>query len=191
MVIGHGPKQLEYLKYKAHLLHSLLGGKEIPIYTSQSFNKIVGKTYTNHQLYRNEKYFRQMHRVMYPMGTKVYTEQLLSYLTDHSLALWYMDDGSGTVPYNKKGDPCGLMTRISTYCSQEEADLLRDWFSEKYLITPKFDVDKRSDKVSLRFNSKESVIFASIVSPYMCPSMKYKLDHVNNLPSKSAEHPTG
>ena len=179
MTIGHGPSQLEYLKDKQKLLHSVLGGKEPSIYTSQSFNKRVGKVYTNHQLYKNHSYFRQMHRVMYPYGSKVYTEKLLSYLTDYSLAIWYMDDGNGLVCKNKVGNPCGCMTRLSTYCSKEEAELLRDWFNQKYRIVPKFDTDKRNDKFSLRFTTQMSRDFVSIVSPYIFQSMKYKIEHVD------------
>jgi hypothetical protein len=179
IIIGQGPKQLLYLEEKQKLLHSILGGKEPKIYTYKSLNKKTGKTYTNHQLYKNHAYFRQMHRVLYPYGNKVYTEQLLGYLTDQSLALWYMDDGSGTVCRNKVKTPCGCMTRLSTYCSKEEAGLLREWFSEKYKIVPKFDIDKRNDKYSLRFNTKESREFVSIVSPYIFQSMKYKVEHVD------------
>jgi len=71
------------------------------------------------------------------------------------------------------------MTRLSTYCSKEEADLLKDWFLDKYNIEPKFDIDRRNDKYSLRFNTKDSREFVSIVSPYMFESMKYKIQHVD------------
>lgn len=180
MVIGHGPKQLDYLNYKRRLLHSILGGKEPSIYTYQAFNKKQGKTYTNHQLYKNHNYFRQMHRVLYPRGTKLYTEQLLSYLTDESLALWYMDDGSGTVCRNAKTKmPSGCMTRLSTHCSEEEAELLREWFSVKYKINARFDIDKRNDKYSLRFNTADSRTFVSIIYPYMFQTLKYKVEHVD------------
>lgn len=180
LVIGHGPKQLEYLQYKQRLLHSVLGGKPPAMYTYTSHNKATGKTYTNHQMYKNDPYFRQMHKVFYPNGKKAYSEKLLGYLTDESLALWFMDDGAGTVCLNHKTKkPCGCMTRIATYCSQEEALLLQDWFSEKYKITPKFDIDKRNDKYSLRFNTSESRVFASIVYPYMYQPMRYKIDHVD------------
>jgi len=180
LIIGHGPKQLEYLKYKQKLLHSTLGGKEPSLYTYQSQNKKMDKVYTNHQLYKNDKYFRQMHRVLYPEGTFKYTEKMLSYLTDHSLALWFMDDGSGTVcKNNKTKKPCGCMTRLSTYCSKEEAELLKQWFSDKYSLDAKFDVDRRNDKYSLRFNTKDSKEFVSIVSPYIFYTMKYKIEHVD------------
>ena len=180
LIIGHGPNQLGYLEYKQKLIHGTLGGKEPSLYTYKSKNKKTGKTYTNHQLYKNHKYFRQMHKVMYPEGKFVYTEKLLSYLTDQSLALWFMDDGSGTICKNSKTKkPSGCMTRLSTYCSEEEAILLREWFLSKYNIEPKFDIDKRNDKYSLRFNTKESKEFVSIVSPYMFESMKYKIQHVD------------
>lgn len=178
LVVGNGPKQLDYLKYKSCLIHSVLGGKEPSFYEYQSTNKTTRKTYTNYQLYKNHKYFRQMHRVMYPYGNKQYSEKLLSYLTDQSLALWYMDDGSGTICKNKTGKVCGAMTRLSTYCSKEEAELLKEWFRDKYSLDAKFDVDKRNDKYSLRFNTCDSKHFASIVSPYMIDSMLYKLNHV-------------
>lgn len=179
LIIGHGPKQKEYLEEKALLLHSVLGGKKPKVYTYKSFNKRQGKQYTNHQLYKNHTYFRQMHRVMYPKGEMVYTEKLLSYLTDQSLALWYMDDGSGVVCKNKASTPCGCMTRISTYCSKEEAHLIQQWFKEKYELDAKLDRDKRNDKYSIRFNTTDSKTFISIVSPYVFQSMKYKLEHVD------------
>lgn len=192
LIIGHGPKQLEYLKYKQKLLHSTLGGKEPSLYTYKSTNKKTSKTYTNHQLYKNHKYFRQMHRVLYPEGTFRYSEQMLSYLTDQSLALWYMDDGSGSISKNNKTKkPCGCMTRLSTYCSFEEADLLRDWFKEKYNLEVKFDKDKRNDKYSLRFNTKDSKEFVSIVSPYMFDTMKYKIQHVDKYSPRVLDTPRG
>jgi len=180
LIIGHGPSQLEYLKYKQQLLHSVLGGKAPKVYTSRSKNKTTGKTYTNHQLYKNHKYFRQMHRVLYPKGSFRYTKKMLSYLTDHSLALWFMDDGSGTISRNNKTKkPCGCMTRLSTYCSEEEANLLKEWFYQKYNLDAKFDVDKRNNKFSLRFSTKDSKEFVSIISPYMFQPLKYKIGHVD------------
>lgn len=180
LIIGHSPSQREYLEFKQKLLHSTLGGKEPKIYEYKSFNKTANKEYTNLQLYKNDKYFRQMHKVLYPLGDKKYTRKLLSYLTDQSLALWYMDDGSGTKCKNKDGKITGCMTRIATYCSEEEAKIIREWFSEKYGLTPVFDIDKRNNKFSIRFNTKESLKFVSIISKYIVPSMKYKIEHVGN-----------
>jgi len=188
LIIGHGPKQLDYLKYKQQLLHSVLGGKLPKLYTYKSFNKRAGKTYINHQIYKNHSYFRQMHRVLYANGSFQYTEQMLSYLTDHSLAIWYMDDGSGTVcKNNKTKKPCGCMTRLSTYCSKEEALLLKEWFNNKYKLDAKFDIDKRNNKYSLRFNTKDSKEFVSIVSPYIFQPLKYKIEHVDKYSPRAPD----
>lgn len=178
MTIGHSPKQREYLEHKNQLLHSIFGGKISKINEYKSFNKTVQKEYTNIQLRRTEKYFRQMHRVLYKEGFKKYTSQSLGYLNNHGLALWYMDDGSGVICKNNKRNICGCMTRLSTYCSLEEAELIRDWFKSKYDIDCKFDIDRRNNKVSLRMNTNDSRKFVDVVAPYMIPSMKYKIEHV-------------
>lgn len=172
LTIGHSPKQREYLEHKIDLLHSVLGGKKPKIYSYQS------KGYTNLQTVKTNKYFRQMHKLLYPFGSKIYTRQTLDYLTDHGLALWYCDDGNGTTCKNKTGKISGCMTRISTYCSEQEALILREWFEDRYSISPNFDIDKRNNKFSLRFNTKDSHIFIQIVSQYMPKCMSYKTEHI-------------
>lgn len=179
LTIGHSPKQKEYLEFKQQLLHSILGGKKPWVGSYKSFNKKQNKYYENWQLRKTYKYFRQMHRVLYPKGTKIYTRKTLDYLTDYGLALWYCDDGSGTVCKNKVGKPCGCMTRISSYCTMEEAEIIKQWFKDRYDIDVKFDVDKRNNKVSIRMNTQESKKFVSIVSPYVPQCMKYKIEHVD------------
>lgn len=191
MTIGHSPKQREYLEYKNQLLLSIFGGKLTNINEYTSLNKKMNKEYTNLQLCRTEKYFRQMHRVLYATGQKIYTGQVLDYITDHGLALWYMDDGSGVVCRNNKGSICGCMTRIATYCSKDEAELIKDWFKSKYNLDCKFDIDKRNNKYSIRFNTQDSRKFVDIVYPYIIPIMMYKVEHVEKynprVPSPSFE----
>lgn len=175
LTIGHSPLQEEYLKHKISLLHSILGGKEPKIYSYQGKNKSTGKLYTNLQTVKTNKYFKQMHRVIYPLGVKVYTRQVLNYLTNHGLALWYCDDGSIKLSKDAHGKVKSFSVTISTYCSREEAEIIKLWFQETYKITPKFDVDKRNNKYSIRFNSKDSKTFIGVVRPYVPDSMKYKL----------------
>lgn len=191
LVIGHGPKQLEYLEWKANKLHSIFGGKPVKVYTYQSLNKQVGKVYTNHQIAKTHNYFRQMHRMMRATGERKYTREWLDFLDDAGLAIWYMDDGAGTICKNKQGKISGCMTRISTYCSEEEALILRKWFEDKYNISPKFDVDKRNNKYSLRFNTQESRRFVEIVSPHVIPCMRYKVEHVDLHCTRVQDTPLG
>ena len=70
------------------------------------------------------------------------------------------------------------MTRLSTYCSEEEAIIIKKWFEDKYNISPKFDIDKRNSRYSMRFNTQESRIFIDIVSKYVPDCMNYKIEHV-------------
>lgn len=177
IVIGHTPKQRKYLEYKNKLLHSIFGGKISKINTYISLNKKMNKEYTNIQLCRTEKYFRQMHRVLYPKGKKIYTRKSLYYLTDEGLALWFCDDGNGRICTNPNGKIGGCMTRISTYCSLKEIEIIRDWFKEKYDLNVKFDCDKRNNLYSVRFNTKDSHKFVQIVQKYVPKSMRYKLEH--------------
>ncbi len=58
-------------------------------------------------------------------------------------------------------------------------------------IEPKFDIDKRNDKYSLRFNTGDSREFAAIVSPYLFPSMKYKVAHVDKYIPRAQSTPSG
>lgn len=176
LTIGHSPKQQEYLNHKIDLLHSVLGGKRPKLYEYKSFNKQSQKEYTNIQTTKTNKYFKQMHRVLYPFGQKIFTKQCLNYLTDQGLALWFMDDGSGTICRNKQNKICGCMIRIATYCSLEEIKIIKDWFKEKYDIDIKFDCDKRSNRFSVRLNTKDSHKFISIVKPYIHKNMEYKIN---------------
>lgn len=175
LTIGHSPKQREYLEHKCQLLHSIFGGKKPKVYTYKSFNQKSDKYYENLQTVKTNTYFRQMHRLLYPEGKKVYTKKVLDYLTDHGLALWFMDDGSGSVKYNSKGEPKGFYVSLSTYCPKEEAEIIQLWFLEKYGLEAKFSIDKRNNLYSIRFNSKDSMRFKEIVTPYIHHSMLYKI----------------
>lgn len=178
LTIGHGPKQIEYLEYKASLVHSIFGGKKPVVNSYNSLNKTMNKVYTNFQFRDTNNYYNQMHRNVYGTGSKRYTRKTLDYLTDQGLALWFMDDGSGVVCRNKRGNLCGCMIRISTYCSREDALIIQKWFQDKYNLSCVFDVDPRNNLYSIRFKTQDSKTFASIVEKYLLPSMRYKVDSI-------------
>lgn len=176
LTIGHSPKQIEYLNHKIDLIHSTLGGKRPKIYQYTSLNKKMNKEYHNIQTVKTNKYFKQMHALLYPKGKKVFTRQVLDYLTDQGLTLWFCDDGSGTLCKSKTGKICGCMIRIATYFSFEEAEIVKSWFKDVYNLDAKFDLDKRSNKISIRFNTKDSQKFISVVEKYIPKCMEYKIN---------------
>lgn len=171
LTIGHSPRQREYLEHKINLLHSIFGGKKPKIYSYES------RGYTNLQTVKTNTYFKQMRRKLYPDGNKTYTKEVLDYLTPHGIALWYLDDGSGTV-YGKNGKISGCMTRIATYCSLEEVEILKTWFKKNYDLNCVFDLDKRNRKYSIRFNTSDSHKFIDMISKYVPNCMRYKIEHV-------------
>ena len=191
LTIGHGPNQLTYLEHKTNLLHSIFGGKRPVVSDYSSFNKTTEKFYTNIQVRKTDTYFNQIHKNVYATGKKEYTKQSLNYLTDHGLALWFMDDGSGVVSKNKNGDKCGCMIRMSTYCTHEEALIIQSWFKETYNLSCVFDIDKRNNRYSIRFKTQDSKIFANIVKPYIIPSMMYKIEEVLNYSPRVLDTPCG
>lgn len=191
LTIGHGKKQQEYLEYKASLIHSLLGGKKPKINEYKSFNKTTNKEYTNIQIRHTYKYYDQIHRNLYKTGSKKITRKCLDYLTDQGLALWFMDDGSGIVTKNKLKYNSGCMVRISTYCSKEEAEEIKQWFIDKYDLHPVFDIDNRNNKYSIRFKTQDSIKFCQIVSKYIIPSMEYKIKDILNYTPRVRDIPQG
>lgn len=191
LTVGHSPKQIEYINHKADLILSVFGGKKPSINTYTSKNKTTNKEYTNLQFRKVNPYFNQMHQNLYSTGKKIITRKCLDYLTDHGLALWFMDDGSGVVCKNKQGDFCGCMIRISTYCSREEAEVISQWFFDKYGLIAKFDIDNRSNKVSIRFGTQDSKKFTEIVSGYLIPTMRYKIENIINYIPRVLGTPMG
>lgn len=191
LTIGHGPKQREYLEWKASTLHSIFGGKSCNINTYVGHNKTTNKDYTNLQLRKVDPYFNSVHKNLYPTGKKVFTRKSLDFLTDLGLAIWFMDDGSGVVCKNKRGHSCGCMIRISVYGSKEEAEEIALWFLETYQLVCKFDVDKRNSRYSIRFGTQDSKTFAKIVEQYVIPSMQYKIQSVLNYNPRVLDTLTG
>lgn len=176
--IAHGPSQKEYLEYKADLLHKVFGGIKPKVHYRKTYNKKLDKEYDNYYLKKVDKYFKQMHRVLYGTGQKRYTRQILDYVTDHGLALWFMDDGSKSLVKNKEGKTSSCVLRLATYCSEEEAQILKQWFIDRYDVEAKFDLDKRNNKYSLRFTSKPALKLIEVMKPFIPDCMKYKIDFI-------------
>lgn len=189
IIVGHGPKQYEYIKHKAELLKKVLGGKQPSIGSTKHTLKATGKTYYGHRISKSSKYFRQMHKVLYPVNNKkVISDKALSYMDAHSLALWYMDDGSIISNKNRQGEVTSLNFRICTQCSQDEAELFVDW------LKVNFDIDAKSFKSKGKYDvggaTQATLTLVLTIQEYVIPSMSYKiLPAMKFVFRKSAKHP--
>lgn len=175
--VKHSYQQLAYIRHKAGIIQRMFGGVCNVMPTSVSAD---GKTYQQAMFNKSHKYFRYLHRVMYPGGKKKITRRVLDYLTPHGVAIWYMDDGNCNVNRNKDGWVTSCSTIISTCCSEDEARDVQAWFLARHDIVAKPFYAKNGN-YSIRMNTGESQKFARLVEPYIIPEMRYKLAHVANL----------
>lgn len=168
--ICHSIKQKEYIEHKAFLLGSLIGGRKPKIneYRCKLSN---GKVYKQLRFERTHKYFRVLHKWMYP---DKYNPKFLHYLTPEALAIWYMDDGSIVANNRYEDGTCrSARTNIHTCCeSLQQAKQICEYFKEYWNI--KFTPFNEKGKYSIRCFHKEGEKFHKLIHPYIIQSMSYK-----------------
>ncbi len=167
LVLRHSSKQIEYLKYKVDLLHSLLGGKK-PVVSEY----VVKSNYGNFPGCRAEKahkYFRVLRSWLYPNKYA-----MIKHLTPHAIAIWYMDDGSIVTNNRYKDGACSsARTNIHLGCKlKADAEVVCNYFKNTWGI--KFTTYKEQGTFSIRCFHKEGKKFHSLVHPFIIPSMEYK-----------------
>jgi hypothetical protein len=166
--ICHAERQREYLEYKRDILQNLFKAWEIPIKTTNNSGYPGVFLWT-----RTHPRLRVIHKWFYKSGKKHYSRRILDYLTPLGIALWYMDDGS--LSYKKReGKIHGREIHLNTYCSLEEAEIIRTYFDEVWGISWKLVINKSFYRLRMGTNAAEK--FFAVIEPYIIPSMKYKLD---------------
>ena len=83
-----------------------------------------------------------------------------------SLAYWFQDDGS-------KCKHRGLLLHTDCF-SLDETELICEWMKKTYNIICK--PQKNGKKWRTFFSNKTSRDFAELISPNVCPSMRYKIE---------------
>lgn len=163
LVIRHCEKQEEYLLFKKRLLEDIFQGRTISTRKVQNGIQIaIG----------DNKLFRIYRKWLYPNNVK-YIPNVLKFLDVSSIALWYMDDGSLTAK-KREGKIHGYELTLNTYVSQEENQIIINWFIEKFSI--RFTQTKGKGRYRLRMGTKEAKKFISLIKPYIHPSMFYKIN---------------
>ena len=193
--IEHCEKQKDYCIFKAKLLHSVCGGKDIKVH----------EYIRNRSILKDKKQFKESTFITYsfkkqsqsfiPIRTMLYgkdrkkriTKEILNLLTPEAIALWWMDDGCLTKKYtyvDGEKKHCGYMLRICTYLSKEQNELIRQYFIDKYDMTwnvVKADNAKDDTQWMLRCGSIEGRKFLNIIREYIeknVPSMNYKVINI-------------
>jgi recombination protein RecA len=166
--LGHGPKQVAYLDWKASLFANIGQSR------SQRANGAVHLDLTplpELSELRDAVYFGD--------GKKHLSEEYLKALTPLALAIWYMDDGYFTLRSK------GVQARTEGGSGRVEIcvdamtigtrDRLVDYLRDTHGLDVKLiSRGKRASQV-IQFTTEASAKFQQIVAPYVHPSMAYKL----------------
>lgn len=178
LVINHSGKQREYLEYKADRLQSIFGGRRVAITSYEQYLKKTGKSYPIVKISKGHKYFRVLRRFLYPNGIKTYRRSVLNTLTPEGLAFWYQDDGTLKKIRNKAGEVTAINAMISTYCSEQEANLITEYFKEVWDIEFRAKYHRYTNRWVVTARTSEAKKFFKIILPHIHQSMMYKIDLV-------------
>lgn len=159
-------KQIAYFNYKKNLLGKYALGERT---RTSGYGSLMHDMHTTTNLELNK--FLNEHCMK--NGKKFVTQEWCNELDPMGLAFWYMDDGSIA---NRDNDKLGCRIHISTngFSLQENetlANMLRDRFGIEATIGNK----ETYKGYTLILDVKNTKRFCSLIAPYVCDSMKYKL----------------
>jgi hypothetical protein len=157
--IGHGIKQEEYYKHKIKLFSPKIKFLE---YKREKIDKRTNNIYTALQAYSN-KYedIVLLRNKLYINMKKEISEQLLKEFNEISLAYLFMDDGN-----RSKNSYTIALCDYSIY----SLEIFKKFLKEKWDI----EVTIRKNRIIyVKTNSRK--IFINLITPYIIPSMLYKL----------------
>ena len=193
--IEHGEKQKEYCIYKAKLLHSVCGGKDIKVHEYIRNRSILKdkkqfkeSTFTTYSFKKQSQSFIPIRQLLYNKNKKKYiSEEIVKYLTPEAIALWWMDDGCLTKKYtyvDGEKKHCGYMLRLCTFLPKEQNEIIQKFFEDTYNMkwnVVKADGAKDDSQWMLRCGSIEGRKFLNIIREYIIsniPSLSYKVINI-------------
>lgn len=153
--INHSIKAKEYVDYKFEKLKRIC--ESAPKKRSTNEGRIAYRFFT-----KQNKYLTILYEMFYKNKQKIIPKNLE--LDPVSIAIWYMDDGS-----KSRDRDIYLNTQQFSLLEQNRlVDYLR-----KFGIKARLNKDKKYYRIRIL---KESIgEFMKIISPYIIPSMQYKL----------------
>lgn len=164
LICAHCVEKEEYTKYKAEIFKSL----HPKVYYISQYDKRTNKTYkrcavrlpANPEL---NKYYSIFYR-----PKKVIPKELFDKFTAVSLAFLFMDDGCGSEKNYT----------IATNCFQRDnIEEFRTFLLEKFNLHTTIRKDN-----TLYVKHRSMDLFTSLIEPYMCNCMKYKLNSRSKTP---------
>lgn len=162
--ISHNNKQIEYIKWKANILHNIERGIKNYTVVNKGNNKKykicnLSTTATDDLL--------DLHRLFYNDKIKVIRDELIEQITSpFSLAIWIMDDGT----LDKRSKRINICSDSFTH---KEHILLKRMFLDNFNLNVK--IVKYGNKYRLHFTVVETRKLVNIIKPFIIESMLYKV----------------
>lgn len=174
--LSHSVDQIEYLEWKVKLLDGTgIKNNGIKGYISScGYNIGKGVIYSQMSLHSTIKALR---RSVYT-PKKTFTRNLLNWLDEQGLAIWYMDDGF--ININESEQRNGSIQRnirISTCVDESTCRMIIEYFKDRWNIEFRPFIEK-SKLFSIATKTNEDTDkFIEIVKPYIeqVPSLLYKI----------------
>lgn len=161
--IQPGDKQCEYAFWKYEQLKPfvLKGPRKIKVWHDPKRNK---NHYSWYFHTKTLEILGPLYHYFYRDGKKVLPEGILKQLTPFALAVWFMDDGSNT----------GQSYTLNTHCFSVKAQReIIKFLREQHKIAATLVKDRERFKIAI--GRREYEKFTRIVSPYIIPTMVYKI----------------
>lgn len=162
----HSYKQKAYAEWKAALVHSIIGGSAIKVV------EINNNGYPGVRWEKGFAYARILRKRLYTANGKDISKHIHR-LDAQGLAILYMDDG-GLSMKKRNGKIHSRELFLNLHGSLDYVVSIASGISTVFNV--RFSPVKNKGKYRLRCGVAEAKKFLSIVSPFIHPSMTYKID---------------
>lgn len=174
--LSHSADQKEYLEWKVGLLNKLgIKNNGIKEYTSScGYNKGMKVIYSQMSLNPTIKALR---RSVY-IPKKTFTGNLLNWLDEQGLAIWFMDDGFININESKQRNGSTQRNiRISTCVDKQTCYMIINYFRNRWDVEFRPFLEKSKLFSIATKTNNDSDKFIEIIKPYVeqVPSLLYKI----------------
>jgi len=163
--IEHGMKQKDYIDWKYHEFEKLATDKPRMV---RNYHSKVKKVYKGWRFstYSNQV-FDKYWKMFYSKGRKIIPPVTMQFLKSPlSLAIWSMDDGY-------KRNDCNAFRLSTDNFVKAEQENLRKCLKENFKI--KSCLHRKGKTWNIYIPQSEIKNFYKIITPYVIPSLKYKI----------------
>jgi len=185
----HGQSQIDYLEFKKDILsdnisfsrrdfvHSGFGGDRKPM-----------RSYISKTSSALSEIFETVINTNNKRPTKTISRAWLDKLDDIGIAIWFCDDGSVQKYKVISGEYRPVVYFHTQGFSKKENEIICDWFLSKGIYAKTYSVYKNNRYLYyIALSTDSSVKLLERISPYIHPSMRYKIKGLSGLKEFNAD----